>query len=58
MRIRVRLSEIFTSISDVLPDPIMDLSRALLITLAARTNKNAAPKSLGLLLSEIIFFSF
>ena len=54
IRNRVMLSEIFTSISGIIPDPIAALSRILLRALEIKTIKNARPKSLGALLSLFI----
>jgi hypothetical protein len=41
----------------MLPEPTTDVSRTLLNRLAKKTNRNAAPSSLGAFLSEIMFSS-
>gem|GEM_PF-6381159 len=57
IRIRVRRSEIFTRISDLLPDLTADASRRSLSRLATNTNRNTAPSSLTAPTSTFIFSS-
>ena len=54
IRTRVSLVQVLTRESDMVPDPTADRSSVLLITLEKATTKNAAPRSLGALLSELM----